>query len=140
MIPRGTYTYYIDMKKISSGKSYREPAVITKDGFCYDTGENSERCDIIYYVERVYFANGGYITFDDENEINLNDYSDVVDHKGNEYEMILLNKHAEIDGVIESHPSGTDLFFSIYLIVIELICWLYPLYLMSKKEEKGSNK
>ena len=132
-LPYGTYTYYIKMKKVSSGKSYTEPAIITKDSFCYDIDDGHESCEPLYLVERVYFANGGYITFDDENEINLYDYSEVIDHKGNEYEMILLDKHAYIEGVIESHPQFSDMIFVIYLLIIELICWLYPLFLTIKK-------
>ena len=59
----------------------------------------------------------------------------VVDHKGNEYVVILLNRHAYIKDVIESHPSLFQILEVVYLLLIELICWLIPINILSKKKE-----
>ena len=76
-----------------------------------------------------------YITFDDENVVAIDTEMNVVDHKGNEYEVTLLNKHAYIKDVVESHPSTSQILEVVYLLLIELICWLIPVYLLSKKKE-----
>lgn len=135
IIPNGTYTYYVEMTKVSSGKTYTEPAIIVKDSDCYEADEEHTKCFPVYYVERIYFANGGYITFDDENVVAIDTEMNVVDHKGNEYEVTLLNKHAYIKDVVESHPSTSQILEVVYLLLIELICWLIPVYLLSKKKE-----
>ena len=135
IIPNGTYTYYVEMTKISSGTTYTEPAVIVKGSDCYEADEEHTKCIPVYYVERIYFANGGYITFDDDNIVAIDTEMNVVDHKGNEYVVILLNRHAYIKDVIESHPSLFQILEVVYLLLIELICWLIPINILSKKKE-----
>ena len=127
-IPYGTYTYYVEMNKDSSSSVYTEPAIVTKDSFCIESDENHEKCYVEYHLDRIYFSNGGYISFNDFNELHINKVEEVTDSKGDTYSVKLLNKHAYIKNVIESHPSFFQILFVVIMIAIELICWLIPLY------------
>lgn len=125
LVPDGSYTYYVELTKISSGKTYTEPALIRK----YD--------DNGFILERVYFANGGYITFDDTpQDLYIDEFVDVIDHKDNEYEVKLLNQHAYVKGVKESHPSLINYLILFTVLLFECCLWVFPIIKNKKDQER----
>ena len=135
-IPNGDYTYYVKMKKADKDKEYTLPALISKTYNCDEDVDNKLNCSSIYLLNKVYFSNGGYLYFEDDNELYINKKVSLYDYKGDKYEITLINEHAYVEGVNESKPPIRSFIILIYMIVMELMCWLIPLYLISKEDKK----
>ena len=113
--PDGTYCFYVEATP-RGGKTYTLPAEVRKS-----SGD--------YSIERVFFANGGYLSVYEFAEIEerIGHYSkDDVD-----WDLVLLNEHAYSPMVIETdNATGKD----VSLLVLEILPIAVFIFLFARKE------
>lgn len=91
-MPEGTYCYYVEATS-EYNKTYTLPAKIEKINSNY------------YQVENVYFKNGGYLYFEDNDLIEFTDKNNAYDQNGKEWNIKITNKKSFHDKVIETKPN-----------------------------------
>ena len=77
-MPEGEYCYYV-LATNKSNKTYTLPAKISKRFDVY-IEEDDTRTQTTYYVEKVYFENGGYLYFEDTCELDYNKNTKVFEN------------------------------------------------------------
>lgn len=107
-ISDGRYCYNVSASRFL-GNSYTLPASIYKETNAFGKSK--------YYIEKIYFKNGGYLVFDEEDYITLNDYSYLVDQNGEEWMVELCNQRSNHTNVSESKPIS---FWGVILAIFEL--------------------
>lgn len=124
----GRYCYNVEISRNYGDNTYTLPASIYKEtnGF----GKSK------YYIEKVFFKNGGYLVFDEEDYIALNDYNYLVDQNGEEWTVKLSNQHANHKDVSESKPIS---FWGVVLALFESIA-LSLFTLLHLPNIKGNTK
>lgn len=105
----GRYCYNVSAHRFLSN-TYTLPASVRKEtnGF-----GNSK-----YYIEKIYFKNGGYLVFDEDDYATLDDYNYLIDQNGEEWAVKLCNQHANHKDVLESKPIS---FWGAILALFELV-------------------
>lgn len=105
----GRYCYNVSASRFL-GNTYTLPASIRKEtnGF----GKSK------YYIEKIYFKNGGYLVFDEDDYITLNDYNYLIDQNGEEWTVELCNQRTSHKDVSESRAIS---FWRILLALLEFI-------------------
>ena len=105
----GQYCFYVDAQN-ENGKTYTLPAKIRVE--CDD--------DRQYYVEAVYFANGGFLSFYGEDPVKINETVSMYD-EDTEWNITLLNEHAYSPYVSETDNTQVGDFILIFVNVIPII-------------------
>ena len=129
--PAGTYCFYVEAKK-NGAKTYTLPAQIRIEEIGKEEHEK-ERIYRYYYIEKVFFSNGGWLDTSDLDSVELNDAVYFYDDNEDEWKLTLLNKHAYTPEVKETNNAS---WFEIALLSIEISSIIIVLYALSKG--KGS--
>lgn len=125
MAPEGRYSYYVLAEREDSSKQYTLPAKVEKH-----EGD--------YFVQKVYFSNGGYLYFDDGDYIEYDETFYSTDQDGEFWEIDLTNRKAYNPSVIEHYEiSFWRLFF---IIVPSILMVTYALLLLFTKNKKYSEE
>lgn len=91
VMPEGTYCYYVYATN-ENGKTYTLPAKIDKIN------------RLQYFVDNIYFKNGGYLYFSDGDYIEYEDTFTSWDQNENDWEIKLTNKKIYHEKVAETNP------------------------------------
>ena len=84
----GTHCYFVT---ISNEKhSYTLPAEISIEEESTDTSHKIRR----YYIEKVYFSNGGFLQFDERDYVQIGKTYSFYDQDEQLWDCVLLNQHA----------------------------------------------
>lgn len=107
VMPEGTYCYYVYATN-EKGKTYTLPAKIIKRYEEYveeDIDGNSHtRTSEVFYVENVYFKNGGYLYFETGDYFEYEEKCNYDDQNNREWEIELTNIKTFHEKVIETEP------------------------------------
>lgn len=123
--PNGTYCYYVKAEREEYGEAYTLPAKIQKS-------------DDTYYIENVYFSNGGYLYLKNGENIEFNETFYCEDQDGDIWEMRLTNWKTSHYMVTERYKLGFwRLFFA---IVPSCLMFLNALLLIFTKNRKYSEE
>lgn len=123
--PEGTYCYYVVAGRDEDSNEYTLPAKIQKS-------------DGTYYVENVYFSNGGYLYLKNGENIEFNETFYCEDQDGDIWEMRLTNWKTSHYMVTERYKLGFwRLFFA---IVPSCLMFLNALLLIFTKNRKYSEE
>lgn len=119
--PEGTYCYYVIARRDDSSKQYTLPAKINK-------------LEGDYFVENIYFSNGGYLYF---NSYEYSEYGETIrdaDQDGDFWEIKLTNRKAYHSSVTESYSVN---FWRMFLLIVSnALIMLYAIILLFSKNNK----
>lgn len=133
--PVGTYCFYVEATRNGS-KTYTLPAQIRIEEYDEDEDEGRVRVYRYYYIERVYFSNGGYLDTDYLDDVDINKPAVFYDDDNNEWELVLLNEHAYTPEVKETNNASWLPMAFLFIEVVSIIIVLYALS-KSKKPADG---
>ncbi len=103
VMPEGTYCYYVKATN-EKGKTYTLPAKIEKISDTYEYEEGKTKTKTIYYINNVYFKNGGYLYFED----CYTDYDTAEtfsDQRDREWKIKITPYKTYNEKVLETNPS-----------------------------------
>lgn len=129
--PDGTYCFYVEATRNGS-KTYTLPAQIRIEEYREDEDERTTRIYRYYYIERVFFSNGGYLNTEDLDDVDINKPTVFYDKDDNEWELVLLNEHAYTPEVKETNNVS---WLSLSLLLIESVSIIIILYALSKSKK-----
>jgi hypothetical protein len=135
--PEGTYCFYVKATS-PTGKSYTLPAQIRIEKETDEVGEKT-RTRTYFYIQKVYFTNGGYLDTDDGEPDEIDQasyfYEDFDDYAS--WDLVLLNEHAYSPYVHETNNADwLDLTF----LSIETISFIIVLVALLRQTPADSNK
>ena len=133
--PSGTYCYYVE---ITGNKKYTLPAKVNVDVYSDEVAEGKSQTYHDYYIEKVYWSNGGYLYFGDNDErMEVNDSITLYDQDENEWEVKLLNKSAYCSDFknTSSLDDPINIILGLILLASEIFVWVYCIVY-----EKRTNK
>ena len=104
--PEGTYCFYVEATR-SGGKTYTLPAQIRVEKETEEVAEGKSRTYTYYYVEKVFFSNGGWLDFEHEDSVDINDTT-LMCNDEDEWRIRLLNEHAYSPYVTETSNAESD--------------------------------
>lgn len=119
--PEGTYCYYVIARRDDSSKQYTLPAKINK-------------LEGDYFVENIYFSNGGYLYF---NSYEYSEYGETIrnaDQDGDFWKIKLTNRKTYHSSVTESYSVN---FWRMFLLIVSnALIMLYAIILLFSKNNK----
>ena len=133
-MPEGTYCYYVEISDDSHKYTLPAEIIIIKEKSYDEEGD----VDIYtnYYVNRVYFTNGGYLYFDDDEPVyKINQKYSSYDQNEKFWNYKILNKHAYSPYVNET-KLGNKPKIILALNVIGCLIVIFSL-LFYKKEQQN---
>jgi len=129
--PEGTYCFYVEAMR-DGGRTYTLPAQIRVENETHDVGEGKTRTYRHYYIERVFFSNGGYLDTVDTDSVDINESTSYYD--GEDYwSLVLLNEHAYSPNVEETNNATWP---EILFLIFKSACIGILLYSLVKKENE----
>ena len=131
-IPDGTYFYYVKEKKVGLTKEYTIPASITKKTTCSFTSCNSS-----YYINKAYFAENKYLTFEYDNEVKIDKSIVLLDIHDTEFEITLFDKKAHMNGFSEDVPTAFNYGLLIILMITIITTWLSAIWYVGRKDNQN---
>ena len=125
--PDGTYCFYVEAHRTGSS-TYVLPAQIRVFNDV-DKGESE------YFIEKVYFSNGGWLDADDGESDAIGEPSYFYDDD-DEWSLTLLNQHAYSPYVTETNNAN---WLNITILLIQTISISLLLYAWCCKDSFGEN-
>jgi hypothetical protein len=119
VMPEGTYCYYVKATN-ENGKTYTLPAKIEKILDTYEYDEGKTKTKTVYYINNVYFKNGGYLYFED----CYTDYDTAeifLDQRDRDWKIKITPYKAYHEKVLETNPNKPS---KLILPFIEVIATL----------------
>ena len=99
--PEGTYCFYVEAYR-SGGKTYTLPAQIKVEKERVEVGEEKSKTYIRYYIEKVFFSNGGWLDAHDHGPVEISKPAHYIVGGDEEWTLTLLNEHAYSPEVTET--------------------------------------
>ena len=128
--PEGTYCFYVEAQSYG-GKTYTLPAQIRVEKET-DEVNDKRKTYTYYYIEKVFFSNGGWLNTEDNEPVYINEPSYHYESGGDEWELVLLNEHAYSPYVEETNnASWLDMTF----MFVEVLSISFLLYALCRKDE-----
>lgn len=127
--PEGTYGFYVEAIR-DDGKTYTLPAQIRVEKEIDEVAEGKRRTFTYYYIEKVYFSNGGYLNTKGTDPIDVNESTYYYDGEDG-WSLVLLNEHAYSPQIQETNNITA---VSIVLLALRSISIAMLLYSLCKKE------
>lgn len=116
IMPKGNYCYYVYATN-EKGKTYTLPAKIHKDGK-------------LYYVENVYFNNGGYLYFEDHYEnYTFSETQRLTDQNDKDWEIKLTNIRSFRKNFNSSLTYGFDVFLFYSMAILSFACVIIYIFI-----------
>lgn len=130
--PEGTYCFYVEANR-SDGKVYTLPAKvrITKDP--KEPDHERGKSTTYYYIEEIYFSNGGWLDTKDNEDVAINEQSYLYDSDGIRWSVVLLNEHAYSPHVEETNNAG---WLGVTLALMEIVPIAFSLYILCRKDQQ----
>lgn len=129
--PEGTYCFYVEATR-NGEKTYTLPARVRVEEYREDEDERRVRVYRYYYIERIYFSNGGFLDTEDLDAVSINKPTVFYDDNDNEWKLILLNEHSYTPEVKESNNAS---WFSITILCIQAVSIVIVLFALSKSKK-----
>ena len=129
--PEGTYCFYVEAHRYG-GKTYTLPAQIRVEKETDEVSEGKTRTYTYYYIEKVFFSNGGWLDAEDYEPDSINEPSYHYESKGDGWELVLLNEHAYSPNVEETNNAD---WFGITVMLLEVLSISFLLYALHQKDE-----
>ncbi len=129
--PEGTYCFYVEATR-NGDKTYTLPARIRIEEYREDEDERRVRVYRYYYIERVYFSNGGFLDTEYLDDVSINKPIVFCDDNDNKWELVLLNEHAYTPEVKETNNAS---WISITILCIQTVSLIIVLYALSKSKK-----
>ncbi len=127
LLPEGQYCFYVELER--NDKTYTVPARIEiSDEYktYYDShGREKEQKRTYYYIHNVYWSNGGYSTFENYEELDINHSVNIIDGREHEYSCTLLNEHAYTSQFEETQPPTKNYIIMLMESFCVIFCWVY---------------
>lgn len=130
LLPEGTYCFYVQACQYG-GKTYTLPAQIEIEKESVEVSDEKSKTYTYYYIEKVYFSNGGYIDADDGEHDRIGKTSYLYDSNDDEWELVLLNEHAYSPYISETNNAQ---WIDILFLMINVLPISVVLYAVCKKE------
>ena len=127
--PEGTYCFYVEATR-NGDKTYTLPARIRIEEDRED--EDERRIYRYYYIERVYFSNGGFLDTEDLDAVSINKPTVFYDDNENKWEFVLLNEHSYTPEIKETNNAS---WISITILCIQIASSIIVLYALSKSKK-----
>ena len=90
--PQGTYCFYVEAHR-EGGNTYILPAEVAVVKETFEVSETKSETHTYFFIQRVFFSNGGWLDTDDGNSDIIDEASLFYDDD-NKWELTLLNEHA----------------------------------------------
>ena len=130
--PEGTYCFYVEAKR-NGGKTYTLPAQIIIERETEDVSDEKTKTYTYYYIEKVYFSNGGWLDTSGNEPVEIGESSYHYDYDTeDEWELVLLNEHAYSPYVAET--SNAD-WIDITFMLIKVLPISFLLYALCRREK-----
>lgn len=136
---RGVYCYYVNIRQLGKSTEYILPAQIRVD--MEQMGGNTEDDDVYtqryYYIEYVYFSNGGYLdfTYNGAYAEDLIHSVYIEERDGTAWECTVLNEHAYSPMVEETQRVKPRAVIELVFMIVGLLYnWLGGIIYEEKKE------
>ena len=128
--PNGTYCFYVEASR-SKGKTYTLPAQIRVDTEYYDVSPDKTEVRKEYYVEKVFFSNGGWLDFVNQDPVDIGKSAWFYENE-EEWSIKLLNEHAYSPFVIETSNAETTDFLRLFAETAPILFLLFACLSPSK--------
>ena len=135
--PDGVYCFYVEATRFSK-KSYTLPAQVKVETESLEVSEGKEEKRTNYYIERVFFPNGGYLDIEDSDPVKIGGscyYHDM--DTDDEWAFVLLNEHAYSPYVTESNNAS---WLNIILLAAKLLSISFTQYVLSHKVKSDNQQ
>lgn len=130
--PEGTYCFYVEAKRYN-GKTYTLPAQISIERETEDVSDEKTKTYTYYYIEKVYFSNGGWLDTSGNEPVEIGESSYHYDYDADdEWELVLLNEHAYSPYVAETNNAD---WLNITFMLIEALPVSFLLYALCRREK-----
>lgn len=130
--PDGVYCFYVEASR-SSEKSYTLPAQILVVTESFEAGEGRNVNRRKYYIQQVFFSNGGYLDTNECESIEIGEACCYYDtNTDDEWDLVLLNEHAYSPHVVESNNAN---WLNTILLVVKLSSISFTLYVLCHKRK-----
>ena len=129
--PEGTYCFYVEAHRYG-GKTYTLPAQIRVEKETDEVSEGKTRTYTYYYIEKVFFSNGGWLDTEDYEPDSINEPSYHYESNGDGWELVLLNEHAYSPNVEETNNAD---WFGITVMLLEVSSISFLLYALHRRDE-----
>lgn len=131
--PEGTYCFYVEASP-NDGKTYTLPAQIRVERESKEIAEGKEKTYTCYYIDKVFFSNGGWLDNEDGEPVEINKPTYYYDYDSDEkWKLVLLNEHAYSQYVNETN--NADL-VDITFMFLDVIPIAFYLYVLCRKEKR----
>lgn len=127
--PEGDYCFYVEATRNGS-KTYTLPARVSVQKEYEEDHDGKSRSRKVYYIEKVFFSNGGWLDTWDTDPVAIGDSTLFLDEE-DEWDLVLLNEHAYSPYVNETNNAG---FLDIAIVLLEALCVGFLLYVRCKTE------
>lgn len=122
---QGTYCYYVEVER--NGDKYTLPGEIAVEFDIWEDSRGRRKTTPMYYINRVYFSNGGYLDFTERGYNYVTDLQDnvsVTDQDDVFWNCRILNEHAYCEQIQETtHISAKSVIELIATLGIVLYNW-----------------
>lgn len=130
--PEGTYCFYVEAKR-NGGKTYTLPAQISIERETEDVSDEKTKTFTYYYIEKVYFSNGGWLDTSGNEPVEIGESSYHYDYETeDEWELVLLNEHAYSPYVTETNNAD---WIDITFMLIKVLPISFLLYALCRREK-----
>ena len=132
LTPDGTYCFYVEAHR-NSGKSYALPAEIRIETETREVSADKERTYRYYYIEKIFFANGGWLEIENHTPVDINESFLYYDcDTDDEWNLVLLNEHAYSPYVTETNNAD---WLDITFMLLNILPMSFLIYVLSRKED-----
>jgi hypothetical protein len=130
--PEGTYCFYVEAHRYGA-KTYTLPAQIRIAKETEEVSEGKERTFTYYYIEKVFFSNGGWLEAECDEPVDIGESSSHYDSDtDDEWELTLLNEHAYSPYVTETNNAD---WLDVVFMLIDVIPIAFSLYILCRREQ-----
>ena len=125
--PEGTYCFYVEATRWG-GKTYTLPAQVRVEKEIDEVAEGKSKTYTYYFIEKVFFSNGGYLDVDDSEPDEINEASTTWDKNDDEWQLVLLNEPAYSPDVEETNNATVLDIVYLLLESVSVFVFLYALF------------
>ena len=132
--PRGTYCFYVEASN-KNGKTYTLPAEIRVEIETEDVGNDKWETHKYYYIEKVFFSNGGWLDVSDNSPTEIGDASYYyVRNAEEDWKLTLLNEHAYTPHVAETNNATPADSIRAFVNILPIVLCLLSLFCEDQSE------
>lgn len=131
--PEGTYCFYVEANRYGAN-TYVLPAQVRVEKDTEEVSEGKKRTFTYYYIEKVFFSNGGWLDTEESEPTEINESTYYYDYDADdEWELVLLNEHAYSPYVPETNNAD---WLDITFLFIKVLSIGFSLFALCYKTQK----